>query len=281
MSVVVPFLGDGAEADRVAAELLRIETGPDDELIMADNSPTGVAAELGDERLRVVPAPQTRSASFARNAGANASRGDWLLFLDADCRPPREILGAYLVPAPADDVGVIAGEVAGLDSQEALLARWARSRRGAWVGHHLDTGPHPGGVTANLLVRRAAFERIGGFRPGGGGDLDLCWRLQDAGWGFAYRGDVVVGHEDRERPGELVSQAVAYGGHQRHLRAVHGPAVEPVRLVRPLARGLGGAIANGVRARFEAAVFSFVDAGWALAQWWGWVTAGRGARRAD
>ena len=281
VSVVVPFLGELAEAERLVAELRRLELGPGDQLILADNTRSGIAAGLGGGALEVVGAAATRSASFARNAGAAVARGEWLLFFDADCQPPRAILDAYLADPADERLGVIAGEVVGVAAQEAPLARWARSRRGAWVRHHLETGPHPGGVTANLLVRRAAFEQVGGFRVGGGGDLDLCWRLQDAGWGFAYRGDVVVAHLDRERPRELLSQAVAYGGHQRNLRREHGPAVDLVTLARPLARGLGGAIAHAAGGRGEEARFALVDAGWAAAEWWGWISGGRHARRAD
>lgn len=280
-SVIVPFLGERAEAEQVAAMMLGLELGPDDELILADNTPSGIADGLAGGRLRVIAAARTRSASFARNAGAAQAEGEWLLFLDADSRPAREILAAYLDPPPDAATGVVAGEVEGFASQTAPLARWARSRRGAWVAHHQRTGPHPGGVTANLLVRRDAFAAAGGFRLGGGGDLDLCWRLQEAGWGFAYRPDVVVAHEDRERARDLAAQAVAYGGHQRHLRAEHGDSVAPVRLARPLARGLGGAAAHAARGRLEDARFALVDAGWATAQWWGWITGGRNARRAD
>ena len=277
----MPFLGDRSAAAAAIATLGTIATAEGDRLLLADNSPGRVAAGLDPGPVEIVDASATRSASYARNAGAATADTDWLLFIDADCEPPPAILDSYFAKPVDESCAVIAGEVAGVDEQGSLLARWARSRRGLWVSHHLDSGPHPGGITANLLVRRAAFEAAGGFRIGGGGDLDLCWRLQDAGWQLEYRPDVVVRHRDRERLGELLGQAVAYGGHQRHLRDLHGPAVEPVRLARPLARGIGGGAVHAARGEGDAARFGLVDAAWAAAQWWGWAGGGRWARRAD
>ena len=44
-------------------------------------------------------------------------------------------------------------------------------------------------ATGNLMVRRAAFEELGGFVEGirSAGDVDFCLRLQDAGWDLDFR----------------------------------------------------------------------------------------------
>ncbi len=281
MSVVVPFLGDAAEASAMLATLKRIELSAADELIIADNTPDGVVIGLADAPVRVVEASDRRSASHARNAGAAAAGGEWLLFCDADCVPPSDLLDAYFRQPPDDGCAIVAGEVVGLEEQDDSLARWARSRRGRWVEHHLSHRPYPAGVTANLMVRRSAFAQLGGFRIGGGGDLDLCWRAQQAGWGFAYRADVIVRHRDRERLRELADQAIAYGGHQRRLRDLYGSVVPREPLLVPIARSLGGAVAWTARGRLEQARFKLIDGGWACLQRWGWLTRGERARRAD
>jgi GT2 family glycosyltransferase len=281
VSVVVPVLGDAEEARSLLATLATLSTGAGDELIVADNTRDGVVATLGAGDVEVVAAGDRRSASHARNAGAAVAAGEWLLFIDADCDPPPELIDAYFREPVPDGCGVVAGEIEGVADQHAFLARWARSRRGSWVSHHLDSGPYPAGVTANLLVRRRAFEELGGFRIGGGGDLDLSWRAQAGGWGLAYRPDVVIRHRDRETLSELASQAVAYGGHQRHLRDRHGPAVARGKLLGPLARSVAGAGVWTVRGRFEQAGFKLVDGLWSALFWWGWLTRGAHARRAD
>jgi GT2 family glycosyltransferase len=281
VSVVVPFLGDAVEAEALLARLASLETAPGDELIVADNTPAGIVAPLAAGRANIVEVADARSASHARNAGAGRASGEWLLFIDADCEPPPDLIEAYFRDPVGDRCGIVAGEIEGAPEQSAFLARWARSRRGHWVAHHLSWGPHPAGVTANLLVRRSAFEALDGFRIGGGGDLDLCWRAQEQGWEFAYRPEVVVRHRDRERLAELADQAIAYGGHQRHLRDLHGPGVPSPRPLAPLARSLGGAAVWTFRGRFEQARFKLVDGFWTTLEWWGWLSRGARARKAD
>jgi len=281
VSVVVPFLGDYAQARALVATLATLRIGPGDELIVADNTPGGVVEAVADGQLKVVGIADTRSASHARNAGAEQASGEWLLFIDADCRPPVDLIDGFFTPQPSPLCGVVAGEIEGVGEQDAFLARWARSRRRKWVSHHLASGPYPGAVTANMLVRREAFADLGGFRPGGGGDLDLSWRAQQRGWLFEYRPDVVIHHLDRVRLSELAGQAVAYGGHRRHLRRLHGAAVARPPLARPIARSLGGTLVNSLSGDLEKARFSVIDGFWAALFWWGWLTGGALARKAD
>ena len=66
----------------------------------------------------------------------------------------------------------------------------------------------PWAVAACLLVRRAAFEDVGGFDPRQwmyAEDLDLGWRLHHAGWSTLYEPGVTVRHEGS------VTTTVAFG----------------------------------------------------------------------
>ena len=71
----------------------------------------------------------------------------------------------------------------------------------------------PFGLSANLAVRREVFEAVHGFDEdlSPGEDVDLCWRLQLAGFRFAVATDAVV--EKRERAAGLPTfrGAWAYG----------------------------------------------------------------------
>ena len=78
----------------------------------------------------MIAAAGERSPAHARNAGAAHARNDWILFLDADCLAPPDLLDAYFAPPVADDVGALAGEVA---RRARRPPRWplATARRGA------------------------------------------------------------------------------------------------------------------------------------------------------
>lgn len=269
VSVVVPFLGGREEANAMLEALARLRLDPGDELIVADDSAGGVVPDGGPAR--VVRPPARRSAFYARNAGAQAAGGDWLLFTDADCAPPADLLERLWDPEPGAGCGAVAGEARGDESQSALLARWARSRRGAIVSHHLELGPRPAGTTANLLVRRDAFEAVGGFcEVRSDADVELCWRLQERGYALEYRPGAVVAHRDPERPGDVLRQAAGYGAGRRWLRRCFGDAVPAMELARPLARALAGALLWTVALRFERAAFKLVDGAVGAVAWWGY-----------
>lgn len=281
VSVVVPFLGDAGQAREMLVSFAQLELRKGDEIFFADNTSEGVVTARSGERFEVVRVADVRSASHARNAAAARASGEWLWFTDADCEPPGDILDRLFSPLPRRGCGVVAGEIEGDPCQSAPLARWARSRRGRWVAGGLGWGPYGSGVTANLLVGREAFESVEGFRIGGGGDLDLCWRLQERGWGYEYRPDAVVRHRDRETLRELAAQGLSYGSHRRRLRRLHGSSVPQMRLLAPLARAAGGAVVWAVRGELERAAFKLVDGGWAMAAWLGQLIGAPSQRRAD
>jgi hypothetical protein len=172
-----------------------LAVGPDDELILADNSGLG----LRSDRVRVISAPGERSPSHARNVGAEHAGRDWILFLDADCRALPALLDNYFAQPVGDRIGALAGEVAPAPGADSFAARYGAARSFLGQGAHLAHPFLPRAVAANLLVRREAFEVIGGFYEGvrAAEDTDFSWRLQRAGWELAARPEARVEHRYR------------------------------------------------------------------------------------
>ncbi|MGH2893333.1 MAG: glycosyltransferase family 2 protein [Solirubrobacteraceae bacterium] len=229
VSVVMPFAGSRAEAEAALAALRSLLVGADDELILADNS--GVVP--ADERVTVVRATGEQSPSHARNAGAARAARAWILFLDADCRAPSELIDRFFHVPVQDDVGALAGGVvpAGPGSRPPGLAvRYGAARSFLDQDAHLAHAYLPRAVAANLLVRREAFEAIGGFYEGvrAAEDTDFSWRLQRAGWRLEGRPAAVVEHRYRTTVRALRRQWRGYAAGRAWLgRRYEGFAPEP------------------------------------------------------
>jgi GT2 family glycosyltransferase len=266
VSVILPFHGSPAEGAEALAALGALRLRPADELILVDNTPAGAVSNGHQEQTAVLAAPARQSSYHARNRGAERARNDWLLFVDADCRLPPSLLDDYFRAGPVPEgVGAVAGAVVGDPDQDALAARYARSRRHLDQADHLREDP-PYAITANLLVRRDAWSAVGGFAEGvrSGGDTDFSWRLQDAGWRLAYRHEALVEHRHRESVRALARQHVRYGAGWRWLGRPRP------RIAGELVRAAGGAAAWTATLHWERAAFKALDGVVVLAGWAGW-----------
>jgi GT2 family glycosyltransferase len=238
VSVVMPFAGDAAAARAALASLLALDTRPEDELILADNS----GGAPGAAGVTVVSVPGERSPAHARNVGAEHAHHAWILFLDADCRAPRTLLDAFFAVPVADDVGALAGEVIASPDADTLAGRYGAARSFLSQRAHLQHPFRPRAVAANLLVRQAAFAEIGGFYEGvrAAEDTDFSWRLQAAGWRLEPRWGAEVEHRYRTSLTELRRQWRGYAAGRAWLaRRYDGFVPEPA-----VRRGAGRVLAR-------------------------------------
>jgi hypothetical protein len=130
-----------------------------------------------------------------------------------------------------------------------LAERYGASRNFLGQQAHLSHPYRPRAVAANLLVRRVAFEQLGGFVEGvrAGEDTDFSWRLQDASWQLEPR-PARVAHRYRATISELRRQWRGYAAGRAWL-ATRYPGFEPEPALARALRGRrsGGGGAGGPR----------------------------------
>lgn len=179
LSVVVPAHDEAGELPRTIACLRAglAGLGVDHEIVVVDNASTddtaGVARASG---ARVVHEPY-RQISRARNAGAAAATGEWLLFVDADTWPATELLGRAVDQLRAGGCG--GGALVAMETLPNRVYRWGLrtwnrvSRRFGWA------------AGCFVFARRDGFEAIGGFdeRLFAGDEVFFSRRLRR--WGRA------------------------------------------------------------------------------------------------
>ena len=212
-----------------------------------------------------------QSPSHARNVGAERAVRDWVLFLDADCRAPADLLERFFADAVADDVGALAGAVVPAPGGTGLAVRYGAAKSFLDQDAHLAHGYMPRAAAANLLVRREAFEAIGGFYEGvrAAEDTDFSWRLQRAGWRLEGRREAAVEHRYRTTVRALRRQWRGYAAGRAWLgRRYEGFTPEPAlrraagRVAAPACLGAVPPPSDQHRPRRSAAGASSVGSSW-------------------
>jgi GT2 family glycosyltransferase len=246
VSVIVPFAGTDSQLEELLEVLSRLRLGPDDEVIVADNRPFGMATAEPDGagRLTVRPASGISSPGFARNRAAAVARGEWLVMIDADTEPVAALIEAYFAPVPAAGTAVLAGGILDRAADPGLAARHSANRRQMDQAATMARGPWAYAQSANCAVRRDAFLRVGGFNEfaRAGEDADLCFRLRADGWAIEPRPDAVVEHRSRNSVPALLAQLVRHGSGAGWLQAQYPGSFPP-----PSALGMSARLLGSVR----------------------------------
>jgi glycosyltransferase involved in cell wall biosynthesis len=162
------------------------------EVIVVDASEgrlDGIRDAFGGVRwIAFEPLPGRSSIPHQRNVGVRASRGDTIVFIDASCVPDDGWLAELLAPIRSGEEVAVAGAHRSIGA--AGLRDTAIARRGD--RRYLDEAP-----TINFAITRPVLEQLGGldesFRYGS--DVDLSWRLIDAGYRLRYAPGSVVAHD--------------------------------------------------------------------------------------
>ncbi len=157
-SIVVPAYNEEAllEATLTALADAMRQVSLAGEVVVCDNNSTDGTAALAHASGALVVSEPVNHISRARNAGALAARGRYLVFVDADTLVPPALLEAALAALTS---GRIVGGGAAISMHPApsavgarMLALWNRFSRRV----RLAAGSF-------IFVRKDAFEAVGGF----------------------------------------------------------------------------------------------------------------------
>jgi GT2 family glycosyltransferase len=187
---------------------LRVQTLTPAQIICVDQSPDGrFAAALRDDAAieMVIPAMNLGYPS-ACNLAAAAATGEFILFLNPDARADPGCVEALVAALAADEHAAIAGAQVLLPGREQVNAgdNVLHLSGLSWAGRYglspEEGSPRPAVVVsgAALLVRRKAFEAMGGYTEGFFmyyDDVDIAWRSQLLGWGVLFCPAANIVHE--------------------------------------------------------------------------------------
>ncbi len=197
-----------------------------------------VVAAVADARVQVVSSAELRSAAHARNVGLRAAPADadLIAFCDADDLVVDGWLAALV--AALGEHAAVGGHL----DDEYPDPRQATWRPPATPGELPSFLGVPYIVTANMLIRRAVFEEVGGFDTSliRCEDIAISWALLRAGHHIAFAPDAVVRYRHRPGLALLLRQHELYGRGMAQVLARYGvpsgdsfTAARGVALLRP------------------------------------------------
>ena len=245
VSVVIPLLNGEQRLREQLAALSRESVDGGFEVVIADNGSTddsrAVANAFFDRiDMRIIDASATRAHGFARNEGARVARSDNIVFLDHD----DVIMPGYL-EAMARALRHSDFVAARVDTG-ALNQGWLAEVRSVPQAVGLGEGPLPWAYGGTLGIRRSVFEMVGGFDTSLGvsaEDVDLCWRVQEAGIALRFVPDAVLQYRFPETYRGLWRQGRRYGLGQTLVDRRHRDQLPAVgESFRSRARGFAGSL---------------------------------------
>lgn len=183
-SVIIPAYNEEKLLPRTIAsvrESFAAVGSPEYEIIVCDNNSTDATTRVAEAAgARVVFEPHNQIAR-ARNAGAERSRGEWLIFLDADTVLNPKLLA---LTVRATEAGGLCGGGTLVEFDRGRIGWFPErlTRFWNWISKtlHLAAGSY-------VFCLRAAWEAVGGFDQAIYAGEEIYFSLAVKRWGKSRR----------------------------------------------------------------------------------------------
>jgi GT2 family glycosyltransferase len=210
IGVIIP-VRNGAGTLPALLESLAAQTlaGDQFEVVVVDNASRDATAEIARTWGAAVAHEPVPNRSRARNRGVEAARADLFAFTDADCVAEASWVESLL--GCGRQFPLAAGMVRVATSPEPNPVERFESLWRFGQEHWVKEG---WAATANLAVKRAVFEAVGGFDPSWrhiGEDVDFCVRAARLGHRVAWCPQAVVSHHAEDRLWPMLRRSFLHG----------------------------------------------------------------------
>ena len=234
VTVVVPVRDRPAQLDRLLGSLGGLAC-----IVVDDASAdAGATKEIAERHgARFVGLASNVGPAGARNAGMERVHTSLVAFVDSDCVPAEAWLGPLLGHFDDPVVAAVAPRIEPRPLRPAsALARYEAVRssldRGPRQGPVRPGGPIPFVPSAALVVRVDVVTGPALFDASlrGGEDVDLVWRLDEAGWDVRYVPASTVAHDGPATVRSFVARRAFYGTTAAPLARRHPDSLAPVHV---------------------------------------------------
>ncbi len=210
ISVIIPCLNEEKYLGLLLEDLAKQSVMPD-EVIVADCDSTDNTVSVAKSYQRKLPikiahSPKQNPGS-ARNAGAQQASTDYLIFIDADMRIPKNTIEVienslnekqvdFLTPSYKSD---------GLHPADRFLF-WTVNR---WMRKNISSGKLAA-ISGFMCVKRVVHNRLGGFntKMAVGEDIDYVAKLRKHKLSYTYLDSLVIVNSSRRFEGRSLITAL-------------------------------------------------------------------------
>lgn len=231
LTVVIPVHERPAQLARLLAS---IPAGVAGVIVVDDASGDGAAIAAAAGGRRVVRLDRNGGPAVARNAGLALVATPYVAFVDSDVVLEPGSLDLMLRHVADPDVALVAPRVVGLRGEGGWITRYEDARSSLDLeGDAATVRPRSrvSWVSSTCLVGRVAALGTG-FDPAMrmGEDVDLVWRLVEAGHRVSYEPAARVRHDHRTTLRAWIARKFAYGTGAHDLAVRHPREIAPVVL---------------------------------------------------
>jgi GT2 family glycosyltransferase len=191
-----------------------------DVIVVNDGSKDNLAEIVREYPVKLLTTPN-RGLSSARNTGMYNATGEILAYIDDDAYPDEHWLHYLAYAYMTSSHGAMGGPNI-IPAEDGPIATCVANAPGGPV-HVLETdeiAEHVPGC--NFSVRKDVLIGIGGFDPiyrTAGDDVDVCWRIQEAGYTIGFHPSAIVWHHRRNSLKAYWKQQQGYGKAEALLEA--------------------------------------------------------------
>lgn len=203
------------------------------EVLIIDSSDApdhaGIALACSKYEARLIDGPD--NVRDKRNLGISNARYSVVLFLDSDCRPTPDLLMVHWVRYTNERIGGVLGVMI-FEGDETFA--WRMMRDTSFVarfGFAERSDTTSWGPTANISFRKHVLDTVGTFDSSfpfklGGDDLDLSYRVTQAGFTLVCEPQAIVYHSRKTWSSlqAVIGRVLRWGRMEYFLYAKHKDA---------------------------------------------------------
>lgn len=188
---------------------------PDYEVILVDDGSKDNTSATASKypTVKYIRHPKNMGLSVARNTGLAAATGEIIAYTDSDCRADEDWL-YYLVGDMLNGDFTGMGGPNYLPPEDSLVATAVMASPGGPAHVMISDREAEHIPGCNMAFYKWALEEIAGFDPvywKAGDDVDVCWRLQQAGYKIGFSPSAFVWHYRRSTVKAYLKQQQGYG----------------------------------------------------------------------